>query len=158
MDLNLAEQKEEPLSPYHIYKMLTAARKELTAVQRGRLVTTTLGETIFVFARYMNFYSCWLLRLSKKVSGQVQVNWPLERSSAIAGSFASGLFCKDKGLLISCLIIFRVLNQPNDNNILVVVNTGDSAANVDVTSVDTVQSNAVLTYYTGSSDAEYNHA
>lgn len=54
MDLNLAKQKEAPNSPYHVYKFLTAARKELPAVQKGKLITTALSENILVLNRLAN--------------------------------------------------------------------------------------------------------
>jgi hypothetical protein len=51
-DLNLAKQKEAPNSPYQVYKFLTAARKELPAVQKGKLITTALNDNILVLNRF----------------------------------------------------------------------------------------------------------
>ncbi|XP_059469958.1 maltase A3-like [Neocloeon triangulifer] len=53
-ELNLAEQKEMANSPYHIYKKLTALRKERAAVQRGSLTTKTVGDNIFAFTRQVD--------------------------------------------------------------------------------------------------------
>jgi glycosidase len=51
-ELNLAKQKEAPNSPYQVYKFLTAARKELPAVQKGKLITTALSDNILVLNRF----------------------------------------------------------------------------------------------------------
>jgi len=48
----LAKQKEAPNSPYQVYKFLTAARKELPAVQKGKLITTALRDNILVLNRF----------------------------------------------------------------------------------------------------------
>ncbi|CAB3382429.1 Hypothetical predicted protein [Cloeon dipterum] len=52
-ELNLAAQKQEENSPYAIYKKLTAMRKDMNAVKSGQLGTSTVGENIFVFTRYL---------------------------------------------------------------------------------------------------------
>ncbi|XP_065339898.1 maltase A1-like [Cloeon dipterum] len=52
-ELNLAAQKLEENSPYAIYKKLTAMRKDMNAVRSGQLGTSTVGDDIFVFTRYL---------------------------------------------------------------------------------------------------------
>ncbi|CAB3382426.1 Hypothetical predicted protein [Cloeon dipterum] len=52
-EVNLAAQKDDPNSPYAIFKALTAMRKNMNAVQTGHLETFTVGEKIFVFTRYL---------------------------------------------------------------------------------------------------------
>jgi hypothetical protein len=58
----------------------------------------------------------------------------------------------------SLLINYRVTDKTDDDDVLIVVNTGEDESKVDVTPLDTVPSNAVLTYYTGSLEADYSHA
>jgi alpha-glucosidase len=49
--LNLAAQKEAPVSHYKVYQRLVELRKQ-PSVQRGSLQTYSASEKVFAFSRY----------------------------------------------------------------------------------------------------------